>query len=132
MDHDGNRHEDRQAELICATERERLRALVEADVEGASRQHADDYQLINPLGGALSKADYLEAIASGAIDYQVFEPDSEIAVRLYGGAAAVRYQARIEIAFGGRLHVLRAWHTDLYEQRGGRWQVVWSQATEIR
>jgi len=24
------------------------------------------------------------------------------------------------------------WHTDLYERRGGRWQVVWSHATLIK
>jgi hypothetical protein len=24
------------------------------------------------------------------------------------------------------------WHTDLYEQRDGTWQVVWSQATTIQ
>jgi hypothetical protein len=28
--------------------------------------------------------------------------------------------------------LLHCWHTDSYEQRDGRWQVVWSQATEIR
>jgi hypothetical protein len=26
---------------------------------------------------------------------------------------------------------LHAWHTDVYERRDGRWQVVWSQATTI-
>ena len=25
----------------------------------------------------------------------------------------------------------RFWHTDIYELRDGRWQVVWSQATRI-
>jgi hypothetical protein len=24
-----------------------------------------------------------------------------------------------------------AWHTDLYEHRGGRWQATWPQATQI-
>lgn len=120
------------ADQLRAAERERLRALVNADVETASRLHADDFQLINPLGGALTKAEYLGAIASGDIDYVVWEPGT-IEVKLYGDAAVIRYQARLQIkvkaipdAPSGRF-----WHTDVYEKRNGAWQVVWSQATQI-
>lgn len=59
------------ADQLRAAERERLRALVAADVEAAGRLHADDFQLINPLGGSLSKAEYLGAIASGEINYLI-------------------------------------------------------------
>ena len=121
-----------EADLIRATERERLRALVEANVARARQLHADDFQLINPLGGALSKEQYLGGIGSGELDYLFWEPDS-IAVRLYGEAAVIRYPSHLEIVVQGR-HVPRQryWHTDLYERRDGQWRVVWSQATEIR
>jgi hypothetical protein len=121
-----------EADLIRATERERLRALVEVNVARARQLHADDFQLINPLGGALSKEQYLEGIGSGELDYLFWEPDS-IAVRLYDEAAVIRYPSQLEIVVQGR-HVPRQryWHTDLYERRDGQWQVVWSQATEIR
>jgi len=121
------------AEQIRAVEHERLRALVEADVEAAGRLHADDFQLINPLGGSLSKDEYLGAIAAGEIDYLAWEPEA-IEVKLYGDAAVIRYQARLQIkvkalpdAPSGRF-----WHTDVYERRNGLWQVVWSQATQIQ
>lgn len=121
-----------EADLIGATERERLRALVEANVPRARELHADDFQLINPLGGALSKQEYLGGIGSGQLDYLFWEPDS-IVVRLYGDAAVIRYPSRLEIVVQGR-HIPRQryWHTDLYERRNGQWQVVWSQATEIQ
>jgi hypothetical protein len=121
-----------EADLIRTTERERVRALVEANVERARQLHADDFQLINPLGGSLSKEQYLGGIASGELDYLMWEPDS-IAVRVYGEAAVIRYPSQLEIVVQGR-HVPRRryWHTDLYEKRDGRWQVVWSQATEIK
>jgi len=121
-----------EADLIRATERERLRVLVEANVERARDLHADDFQLINPLGGALSKEQYLGGIGSGELDYLFWEPDS-IAVRLYGEAAVIRYPSHLEIVVQGR-HVPRQryWHTDFYERRAGQWQVVWSQATEIQ
>jgi hypothetical protein len=105
--------------------------LVEADLNVARRLHADDFQLINPVGRVLSKEEYLGGVASGEIDYLVWEPDSEIAVRFYGEAAAVRYQANTEIVVGGETFNLRNWHTDIYERRDGRWQAVWSQATKI-
>ncbi len=41
-------------EVIRTTERERLRSLVDADLEVARRLHADDLQLINPAGNGLA------------------------------------------------------------------------------
>jgi hypothetical protein len=90
------------ADLIRAIERERLRALVEANMAVAEQLHVDDFQLINPGGGALTKEEYLGGVASGEIDYLVWEPDSEIAVRLYDGAAAIRYRSNTEIVVEGK------------------------------
>jgi Domain of unknown function (DUF4440) len=121
--------DDREVELLRSTERERLRALVSGDVERAAQLHADDFQLINPLGGALSKDQYLGGISSGQIRYLYWEPEA-IAVRVYGGAAVIRYQSELEIVVQGR-HIPRQryWHTDLYERHGSQWRVVWSHAT---
>ena len=120
-----------EADLIRATERERLRALVEANMEVARQLHADDFQLINPLGQSLSKEQYLGGIASGDLDYLVWEPES-IEVRLYDQAAVIRYQSQLEIVVQEqKVPRQRYWHTDSYEKRNGRWQVVWSQATGI-
>lgn len=120
---------DRDVELLRSTERERLRALVSGDVRRAAQLHADDFQLINPLGGALSKDQYLGGISAGQIHYLYWQPQT-IAVRLYGSAAVIRYQSELEIVVQGR-HIPRQryWHTDLYERRGSEWQVVWSHAT---
>ena len=121
------------AQQIRVVEHERLRALVEADVEAASRLHADDFQLINPLGGSLSKDEYLGAIAAGEIDYLVWEPGT-IEVKFYGEAAVIRYQAELQIKVKAMPDAPsgRFWHTDVYERRNGRWQVVWSQATQVQ
>ena len=81
------------------------------------------------MGGALSKDQYLGGISSGQIHYLYWEPEA-IAIRVYGGAAVMRYQSELEIVVQGR-HIPRQryWHTDLYERRGSQWQVVWSHAT---
>lgn len=115
-----------------ATERKRLRSLVDAEMDVASSLPAHDYQLITPGGATISRDKYLGGIASGALDYRVFEPEAEIAVRVYDEAAIVRYQVRIDIRFGDQHDDDLFWHTDLYELRDDRWQAVWSQATRIR
>jgi Domain of unknown function (DUF4440) len=120
-----------EAELIRDTERARLRALVEGDIETVGRLHATEFQLITPIGMALSKNDYLGAIASGQIKYLAWEP-GPIAVRHHHSHAVIRYRARLEVVFGGhKVAPGDYWHTDTYEHRDGQWMVVWSQATAI-
>ena len=124
--------EDPKLDLIRATERQRLRALVEADVETASRLHAEDFQLITPSGTSISKEGYLRDIASGDLHYLVWEPITDIEVRLYGDAAVIRYQSQLEIVVrGSKIALAHYWHTDSYEKRNAQWQIVWSQATAI-
>ena len=108
------------AELV-QIEQLRLRALVDADVAVAEGIHADDFQLITPGGDAYSKEQYLGDVASGVIDYHV-----------RGDAGCLRYHSNLEIVVAGRhIALSRYWHTDYYERRDGRWQVIWSHATEI-
>jgi hypothetical protein len=120
------------AAVLRATERRRLRALVDGDIETAAALHADEYQLITPGGAAVSKDAYLGGVASGKLGYRVFEPRSDIAVRLFGDAAALRYRVRIEMVMGDELDADEVWHTDIYERRDSVWRVVWSHATRIR
>jgi uncharacterized protein (TIGR02246 family) len=120
-----------EADQLRAIEGQRLRSLVDADMKTASRLHADDFELIYPQGGMLSKEQYMQRVASGDLNYLEWEP-AEIRVRLYGKSAVLRYQARLRISVrdsSGR--EVRFWHTDLYEKRKGQWQIVWSHATQI-
>ena len=122
------------ADQLRAIERTRLRSLVDADMATARRLHADDFELINPGGGTLSKEQYLGDIASGALDYLEWEP-GEIRVRLYDKSAVLRYQAHLRISVkgsAGRRGPVTFWHTDLYENRNGQWQIVWSHATQVQ
>jgi hypothetical protein len=122
-----------EADELRNVERERTRALVEGNMEVAQRLHADDYQLINPMGGVLTKQEYLSAVASGDIDYLEWEPET-IEVKLFGNAAVIRYRAplRIVVKAAPNAPSGRFWFTDLYEKRNGQWQIVWSQATQTQ
>jgi len=116
------------ATLLPDLERQRLRALTEADVVTADPLHAADYWLITPNGSEMTKDDYLGAIASGRLRYRKFEPVSEMAVLGDAQVVVLRYQARISFDDGPGI---TCWHTDCYRLREGTWQVVWSQATAI-
>ena len=118
-----------EAELV-EVERQRLRALVNADVAAADQLHASDFQLVTPSGDTYSKEEYLGDVASGEIDYLQWDPE-EVEARVRGDAGCVRYRSTIRIVVGGQeLEPGRYWHTDYYERRSGRWQVIWSQATK--
>ena len=121
-----------EKEALRALERERLRALREADMPVAERLHADDYQLIPPTGETWSKREYLDAIASHELIYRVFEAIAPVAARVCDQMAAVRYRCTIEVRGpSGKTVTGTFWHTDIYEKRDGHWQAAWSQATRI-
>jgi hypothetical protein len=125
-------HSDQMQDSIREFERLRLEALVTGDLTAANLLHADDFQLITPSGRLLSKQDYLGGVASGHLNYRLWEIDSEIEVRLYGDVALIRYRSQLHMSLdGGEGEQRPFWHTDSYERRDGCWQVVWSQATEI-
>jgi hypothetical protein len=93
--------------------------------------HADDFQLVTPSGNAHTKTEYLGLIERGEIKYLVWEP-IDIDARVNGDAGCVRYQSRLNIVVDGfEAGMGSYWHTDYYEIRQGRWQVVFSQATAI-
>ena len=79
----------------------------------ADRLHADDYQLITPGGGTISKEAYLGGIADGTLRYRRFEPKREVRVRAWGAAAALRYEVDIEVVHDGTAYHDRCWHTDI-------------------
>jgi hypothetical protein len=56
-------------DLILATERARLAALVRGDLDEAMRYHAPHFQLITPRGIALTRDEYFTEIASGSLRY---------------------------------------------------------------
>jgi hypothetical protein len=123
---------DDEAVDVTGLERRRLRALVEGDLATAGELHAEDYELVSPGGDRWSKTTYLEAIRSGLVDYLVFEPESDVQVLDLTEAVALRYVARIDVRSSDGWHDRgRFLHTDIWRRRDGRWQAVWSQATQM-
>lgn len=113
-------------DFFRALEIERTQALVERDVEKIRRLHAPDYELISVPGRVMSLERYLALMAQDVF-YARWE-HGPMKVRISPGMAAVRYVARITFPSG---KLVECWHTDLYARRGGSWQAVWSQGTQL-
>jgi Domain of unknown function (DUF4440) len=113
-------------DFFRALERSRTHALVSQDMEAAEKLHAEDYQLITPAGKVFYREEYLNTAA--ASPFYASWGTGQIEVRRSSQMAILRYQARLEFPSG---RVVNCWHTDSYELRGGQWQAVWSQATEV-
>ena len=119
-------------EAIRTIQSERSAALLAGDIPAARGIHAEDFQLVTPLGAVFSREEYLGAVEAGIIKYLVMELDSPVDIRLYDDVALLRYRVRIEVVVQGqRYPEARYWFSDAYEKRDGRWQVVWSQGTGI-
>jgi hypothetical protein len=113
------------AEFFQALEERRTRALVERDMAVLEELHARNYQLITPAGRTYTRDSYLAAVKAEPF-YAGWEV-GQVAVRVSADMAIVRYRARLRFPSGREI---ACWHTDSYERAAGRWQAVWSQATE--
>jgi hypothetical protein len=128
----GTTDPSRAAEQVEHLERQRLVALVDADMDVVERLHADDFELVPPPGVPLERDEVIAMVASGELDFHELEPRSDIEVRVAGSSAVVWYRSVIEVDVvnHGRL-AHDAWHLFLYEKRHGRWQVVREQTTAV-
>jgi hypothetical protein len=131
-EHSKRAGKSRQVERLRQIEKQRLQALVDADVAVAGPLIASDFELINPIGEVLTRNDVLGGVGSGALDFVSDTVTSQIRVRLHGNTALLRYRHTIDIAVVPVGHLTHpAWTTASYERRKGNWQIVWEQTGAI-
>lgn len=118
---------DLDAGFFRALEGRRTRALVERDLPTLEALHASGYQLITPAGRVFGREAYLAAIRDAP--FYAGWAIGEMSLRLSPAMVVLRYRAQLRFPSGNELN---CWHTDSYEPFAGRWQAVWSQATDIR
>jgi hypothetical protein len=122
--------EESAANQVRTAERTLLRAELNGDTHTASTLLAPHFQLIDVTGTAETRADYLATIGGG-VDFVTLKPIKPISVRVHGNTAVTRVKLKFKVVAGGLTVQHQGWTTDLFERRGGRWQVVWSQTTAV-
>jgi hypothetical protein len=113
---------------IVDLERERLRAMIDADAVALDTILSDDLTYIHTSTREDSKKSLIKSLESGSLSYESIDTEG-VKVRIYGDAAVVTGSAAIKVSSGGRLLEFSILFTDVYAQREGRWRMVAWQST---
>jgi hypothetical protein len=114
-----------------STEREFFTALSAARVEDLDRIIADDFILIEVVGGTeVTKSSLLAAIRSGQLKFGPIEP-ADVRVRVYQTTAVVTGRTQMTGQFGETPFATKSRYTHVYVEQQGRWRLVTAQGTQI-
>jgi hypothetical protein len=112
-------------------DRQFFSALVDGSAKDLDQILADDFVLIEVMGGSeVSKSSLLGAIESGQLKFEAIEP-ADRRVRLYRTTAVVTGRTEMSARLGETPFAIRSRYTHLYVEQEGRWRLVAAQGTQI-
>jgi hypothetical protein len=114
-----------------AAERRFFIGLLDSNVEALDRVLADDFMLIDVMGGAeIRKAVLLDAIRSGQLKFETIERlDSH--VRFYQTTAVVTGSTQMDGYFGATPFGAHSRYTHVFVEQQSEWRLVAAQGTQI-
>jgi hypothetical protein len=115
-------------ETLVAAETERFNAQIARDIPKLKLTLADELVYTHAAGRVQNKDEYLQGFESGGARYQAIDVTGR-AAHVYGEAGVITGTISLDIGIGRKL-VSR--YTGVYVKRGGRWQLVAWQATDIQ
>jgi hypothetical protein len=112
-------------------ERNFFTALVEGSVEDLDRVLADDFILIEVMGGSeITKSSLLAAIGSGQLKFEAIEP-ADSRLRVYQSTAVITGRTQMKGRFGEAPFTASSRYTHVFVEQDGRWRIVSAQGTQI-
>lgn len=118
------------AGVVEGVERERFAAMVAVDRPKLERMLADSLKYCHSNGRCETKAEFIGNLESGQMKYRSIRV-LEIQPRPVGTAMLVQGLLAVEAEQAGEPLSLRLAYTDVYESRGGVWQMVAWQSTRL-
>lgn len=114
-----------------AADRQFFTALIENDLPTLDEILADDFVLIEVIGGSeVFKSGLLEVLRSGRLKFQTIEP-ADNRVRLYQTAAVVTGRTKMSGRFGETPFSTSSRYAHVYVRQPDRWRMVSAQGTPI-
>jgi ketosteroid isomerase-like protein len=107
------------------------RAMISNDVSKIAACIADDWALVTPEVGVVSRASILRVIASGELTHDMMTKDVA-RVKVYGDIALVTARGRNTGSFKGQRIAADEWITDVYRNVAGRWLCLLTHLTPAR
>lgn len=106
------------------------RAQVEGDGLALQRLLADDYVLFNSRAQVENKADFIRDYTAAGYSLRPFTVEEEL-VRHWPGGAMLGGVVTMEGTSAGKPFKVRLRFADIWRERDGRWQVIFTQATRV-
>jgi hypothetical protein len=114
-----------------AAENQFFTGLLDSNVETLDRVLADDFLLIDVMGGAeIPKAVLLEAIRAGQLKFETIERLGS-RVRFYQTAAVITGSTQMSGHFGATPFGAHSRYTHVFVKHQGEWRLVSAQGTQI-
>lgn len=118
------------AQMIIELDKKRMDATAQKDVATLNELLADDLVYTHSSARQDTKQSLIGAMQSGATVYTAIVP-SEVKAHDCGDAVVLTGIARISVLSNGKPNSFGVRFTDVYANRGGRWQMVVWQSTKL-
>lgn len=122
--------ENTMEEELLKLENEFAGAVASNNADALHRLLADDWIIVEPDGGMIDKARFLEVIRSGALSHESME-STDLKVRVYGNTAVVTGLTTSKGKFMGQDFTSCERATDIFVKQADRWQCVFTQLTRF-
>ena len=110
-------------EVVLQTDRDRAAAMVEPEAARLDEVFHDDLTYSHSNGRVETKAELVERLVSGAIDYRILD-SPEPSVWIDGSTAIVTGPTTVQVAAGERVFDLAGVYTAVYVNDRDRWRLV--------
>jgi ketosteroid isomerase-like protein len=118
------------AQMIIDLDRKRMQAMAQKDVATLNDLIADDLIYTHSSARIDTKQSLIGNMQSGGTVYNSVEP-SDVKAQDLGSAVVLTGVAKIQVTSGGKPNAFGVRFTDVYANRGGKWQMVTWQSTRL-
>src|SRR5690242_12105920 len=117
-------------QTIIDLDRKRMTAMAEKDIATLNELIADDLIYTHSSARLDTKQSLIGNMQSGSTVYQSVVP-SDVKAQDLGDSVVLTGVARIKVTSGGKPMDFGVRFTDVYANRGGKWQMVTWQSTKL-
>ena len=117
-------------QMIIDLDRKRMEAMAKKDVATLNAVLADDLVYTHSSARLDTKQSLIGAMESGATVYTAVVP-SDVKAQDLGDVVVLTGVARINVTSNGTPNAFGVRFTDVYANKGGRWQMVTWQSTRL-
>lgn len=119
-------------QLVLQSEKDRFAAMVKGDRAALTKLVADDVTYTHSTALLQNKAEFIDSVLGGNIDYVSIMPsEADWKIRVNGNTAIVNGVAAVNVIDTGKDRKIRIRFTTVQTNRGGAWQLSAWQSTVI-